>query len=253
MFRRGVAHFARSTAARAVLVPAAILAAIVATAAFDPAAAAPKRGKSGDAIWTSPDFASLGIESIAFLPVTTYDNNHQNAKLVENAFGAALRGTNFRWVSATTARERLRAFGGDSILKALNASVAKGGRVDSLAAPRLCAILRTDAVLSVRVDLWDKIEMEWNQPGKPSTTVQVRAALVNSVGRLLWTAAGSETAEGAYHDPSSGTVGVKSSGLSNTPMTGQTGTPAFEDVLSRLFTRWAPLFPARPVTGAPSN
>lgn len=249
MFFAGTSRDARKSMTRAVLVPAAILAAAIAAAACDPAAAA-KRTKSGDATWTNPDFASLGIESIAFLPVTTYDNDHQNARLVESAFGSALRGTNFRWVSATTARERLRAFGGDSILKALNAGVAKSGRVDSLAAPKLCAVVRADAVLSVRVDLWDKIEMEWNQPGKPSTTVQLRAALVDSAGRVLWTAAGSETAEGPYHDPTSGTVGVKSSGLSNTPMTGQTGAPAFEDVLSRLFARWAPLFPARPVTGA---
>jgi hypothetical protein len=230
-----------------------ILAAALVALAFDPAAAAPKRTKGGDAVWTHPDFAALDVERIAFLPVATYDNNLQSAKLVENAFGAALRTTQYRWVSPTTARDRLRAAGGDSALKALNAGVAKHARVDSLEARRLCELMRSDAVLSVRVDLWDKIEMEWNQPGKPSTTVQLKAALVDSAGRLLWTAAGSETAEGAYHDPGSGTVGVKSSGLSTTPMTGQAGAPAFEDVLTRLFARWAPLFPARPVTAVPAS
>jgi hypothetical protein len=225
---------------------------LIAVPALTPAA--PKRTKTGDAFWTHPDYASLGIESMTFLPVATYDGNLQNAKLVETTFGAALRGTNYRWVSPVVARERLRSvFGGDSALRAIHEGVLKHAHVDSLAAPRLCTALRTDAVLSVRVDLWEKLEVEWNQAGKPSTTVQLKAAIVDSTGRLLWTATGAETAEGTYHDPSSGTVGMRGSSLSTTPITGQAGAPSFDEVLSRIFTRWAPQFPARAITGAPAN
>ena len=39
------------------------------------------------------------------------------------------------------------------------------------------------------------------------------AALVDSSGRLLWSASGSETGEGTYHEADSGTMGVKGSGL----------------------------------------
>src|SRR4030095_15408340 len=118
------------------------------------------------------------------------------------------------------------------------------GRVDSLAARRLCRALRVTALLSVRVDLFEQIQVEWNQSGKPSTTVQSRAAVVDSSGRLLWTASGSETAEGPYHDANAATLGVKGSGLTTEPVTGQGGAPSFQDVTTRLFPPWSTHLPA---------
>jgi hypothetical protein len=47
------------------------------------------------------------------------------------------------------------------------------------------------------------------------------------------------------HDASSGTLGVKSSGLGTEAVTGQGGAPSFQEVLVPLFTRWISSFPAK--------
>jgi hypothetical protein len=209
------------------------------------AGAAPK--KKADLVWTHPDFATLGIASIAQLPAAAYDHDLQHEKIVDNALGLAMRPTGYRWVSPSLAKERLRsAYQGDSALKLARASIIERGRIDSLTAGALCAALRVDALLTVRIDLFEQIEMEFNQSGRPSTSVQLRAAIVDSLGRLAWSASGSETMEGTYHDPEAATIGVRGSGLSNQPITGQGGAPSFDDVLSKLMVRWMPRFPAKP-------
>ena len=73
-------------------------------------------------------------------------------------------------------------------MQAVRGEILKNVRVDSLTAPRLCAKLRTDAVLTLRVDLWEQLPVLWNQSGRPMTTVQLKAALVDSTGALLWSA-----------------------------------------------------------------
>ena len=213
-------------------------------AAGEPAAGKPARRI--DLFWVHPDSSRFALPSIAVLPAATYDNNLDAAKLTDVAWGQAVRGAGYRWISGITAKDQIKhAPDGDSLLKALNAALLKVPRVDSLSAPELCARLRVAALLSLRVDNWSKIEMEWNQAGKPSTTVQIKAALVDSAGRLLWTAAGSETGEGPYQDPSTNTLGVRSSGLGTQPITGQGGAPAYPEVLAKLFARWAEHFPAK--------
>jgi hypothetical protein len=218
------------------------------------ALAAPKKNKGGDVIWTHPDYAGLSVSSIALLPAASFDNNLKSEKTVESQLSQALKSSGYRWISPLIAKGMLRSSMGDSGLAAIDRDVLKLGRVDSLAAGRLCRALRVAAVMSTRVDLFEQVEVEWNQTGKPSTTVQVRAALVDSAGRLLWTASGSETAEGAYHDAGAATMGVKGSGLNTEPITAQSGAPSFEEVSTRLFTRWAQHFPPlKPATSAPAG
>ena len=106
--------------------------------------------------------------------------------------------------------------GGDSLLKAFTQYVLKNGRLDSLDAPRFSRATRARALLTVRVDRFERMELQFDQSGKPTTTVQLTAALVDSTGRLLWTASGSETAEGPYQDAVDQPLGVKASGLNNT-------------------------------------
>lgn len=209
--------------------------------------AAAKKDKKRDLFWTHPEIASYSFRSVALLPAATYDHNLNAEKEVELAWGPVGRGTAYRWFYSTMTKDLLRrAFGGDSVLMAIRKSVLKDGRVDSLTARSLCQALRVSAVLSMRADLWEQIQMEWNQTGKPWTTVQMKAALVDSAGRLLWTAAGSETGEGPMHQAESGTLGVKSSGLNLQAVTGQGGAPSFQEVLAPLFTRWIAAFPAKP-------
>jgi hypothetical protein len=213
-----------------------------------------KPAKKVDLIWTHPQIRSFGVKSIALLPAASFDNNLKNEKTVEMIFAQALRPSGYRWVSPPVAREMIKALlGGDSALSALHQTVLKGGRVDSLAAARFCRAIRTDALMSVRLDLFERLEMEWNQAGKPTTTVQVRAALVDSSGRLLWSASGSETGEGQYHEAGAPTVGIKVSSGENKPITGQGGAPSYEEVTTRLFSRWVKDFPARPVASAPAG
>ena len=208
--------------------------------------AAPKRGKSIDKIWVHPDFASLGIEKIAMLPIATFDNSFEAQKVVEQAFSQTFRATGYRWVSASSSREllRSRSGGGDSLVKVLQARVLKADRIDSLAAREVCGWLRSDAVLSLRVDQWERQQVEWNQTGKPFTQVQIRASLVDSLGRLVWSASGSNKGEGSDHSPNAAIGGVTASGLDSKPITAQAGAPSFPEVVLPLFARWVDLFPA---------
>jgi len=213
--------------------------------------AAAKKDKKLDLFWTHPEISSHGFRTVALLPAATFTHDLNAEKEVEFAWSPLARGTGYRWFFSSMTKDLLRrAFGGDSVLLAVRKGVLKDGRVDSLSARSLCKALRVGAVLSIRADQWEQIQMEWNQTGTPSTTVQMRAALVDSSGRLLWTASGSETGEGPMHQADSGTLGVKSSGLGLQAVTGQGGAPTFQEVLSPLFTRWINGFPAQATPAA---
>lgn len=216
------------------------------------AAAAGKGPRPLDTIVLAPEFAGANVRSIAMLPVVSYTHDIQVEKLVAGLWGQSFRESGYRWVSAQTARDMLMAGGSDSLLKAVRDALLKDPRVDSAQAGPLCARFRTNAVLAVRVDRWDQNQIEWNQSGRPSTTVQLTAALVDSAGRTLWSAAGSETAEGPFHDPSTNPIGVTSGGLGTQPITGQGGPPAYVDVLTRILTRWVGQFP-KAATAAPAK
>lgn len=230
----------------AALACAALLGLALLTAGAGAAGEGDKRARKLDTFWTHPDIASVNLRSIALLPGASYDVNLSTEKELETAWAPASRPTGYRWYYSTMAKDLLRrAFGGDSVLKALRVALLKEPRVDSLSAQKLCRALRTSAVLSMRADIWEQAQMEWNQTGKPWTRVSLKAALVDSSGRLLWSASGSETGEGPLHSADSGTLGVKSSGLNLQPVTGQGGAPSFQEVLTRLFARWIEYFPDR--------
>ncbi len=206
---------------------------------------APKKEKRIDRIWVSPDTANFKGDRIALMPAVSYDNNFPNEKLVEAAVGQNFASTGYRWVSASTVREMLRSdAGGDSVLSVLRQGELKDPRIDSLAAPGLCAKLRCHALLTFRIDLWEQRNMEWHQAGKPSTTIQLKAALVDSGGRLLWTAAGSQTAEGQYNDPNSNPNVADEAGLQRKALEGL-GAPSPLLALTPLLTRWVAQFPAK--------
>jgi hypothetical protein len=202
--------------------------------------------RTPDLIWVHPRFDSLRVQSVALLPSVSFDKNHRNESFVETMFARALQPAGYRWITPQVAREKIQSAGGDSAVAALNNVILKTGRVDSLSAQRVCSALRTSALMSVRLDQFEQTQVEWNQSGKPTTSVRLRAALVDSTGRLLWSASGSETGEGQYHEADAGTTGVNGSGLNTTPTTAQGGAPSFEDVTTRLLDRWMKRFPARP-------
>lgn len=232
----------------ATLAPATLaLVALLMTAASAYAAKSPKPvGR----IWTHPDFASFGVGAIGLLPAASFDNQLGAEKQVEVALGVALRSTSYRWVSSVTTRAMLRSSGGDSLLRAVRRQLVEDGRIDSLTAPRLCALLRVQALLAVRIESWEQIAMEWDQSGKPTTRVALRAALVDSLGRLAWTAQGYEVAEGPYHEARPPALEMKSSGLGTRPAGNETPPPGFDSVLAPMFARWAASFPPRSTPAA---
>ncbi len=207
-------------------------------------AAGPKK-TLGDQFWTTPDLASYPVASIALLPPATYDDNADARKQVELAVGQALRGSGHRWASAMLVRDLLMKTGGDSLVHAINEKLLKDPRLDSLDAPRVARIVRTRALLTVRVDQLERRELEIGQSGRPSTSVQLRAALVDSTGRLLWTVYSNETLEGSAQDANANVIGVKASGLNNTAVGGTTSAPSYAEVLTKVCQRWTESFPRR--------
>ncbi len=233
--------------------PAVLASATLALAALLMASAvahAAKPPKPVDRIWTHPDFASFGVGAIALLPAASFDNQLDAERQVDAALGVALRSTSYRWVSSVTTRAMLRSSGGDSLLRAVRNQIVERGRVDSLAAPRLCALLRVQALLAVRIETWEQVAMEWDQSGKPTTSAALRAALVDSLGRLAWTAQGREVAEGPYHEARPPALGMSSSGLGTQPVGNETRPPGFDTVLAPMFARWVAAYPPRSVPGA---
>lgn len=215
---------------------------VLIAAAFVSAA---ERQRAGDRLWTAPDLAAYPVKSIAMLPPATYDGNLEARKLVEHAVGQALKASGHRWASPFLVRDYLLKAGGDSLLKAINDKLLKDPRVDSLDAPYLSRTLRARALLTVRVDQLERRELEHGQSGRPSTTVQLRAALVDSTGRLLWTVYSSETVEGTFQEAGANVIGVKASGLNNTAVGGTSVAPPYHEVLAKVCQRWTDPFPRR--------
>jgi len=209
------------------------------------AASAARQTAPGDRSWIAPDIDRYPIASIAMLPPATYDGSADARKQVEQAVGQALKGSGHRWVSPFLVRDQLMKNGGDSLVKALNDKLLKDPRLDSLDAPRLSRMLRARALLTVRVDVMERRELEADQSGRPSTTIQLKAALVDSTGRLLWTLASNETMEGPLQEPGANVIGVKSSGLTNTAVGSVVPAPTYQEVLTKMCLRWTEAFPRR--------
>jgi len=209
------------------------------------AVAAKKDTPPGDRSWTAPDIAQYPVASIALLPPATYDGNVEARNQVEQVIGQTLKGSGHRWISPFLVRDDINRNGGDSLAKAINDRLIKDPRVDSLDAPRMSRLFHARALLTVRVDEMERRELEADQSGRPTTSIELRAALVDSTGRLLWTMTSSETMEGPQQDPSANVIGIKSSGLNNVAVGGISPAPTYQEVLMKMCTRWVDAFPKR--------
>ena len=210
-----------------------------------PVLTAEKKTAGQDVVWEAPDIGKFPVASIALLPVATYNANPEQRQMVENAVGQALKTSGHRWASPFIVRDNLLRAGGDSLLRALNTKLLAQPRLDSLDAPFLSRTLRTRALLTVRADRMEKLELELDQSGRPSTSVHLRAALVDSTGRLLWSANSSETLEGQQQEAGTNIIGVKASGLTTTAVGHTKTAPPFPEVLSKITQRWSEVFPKR--------
>jgi hypothetical protein len=197
-----------------------------------------------DLVWAHPALDTVSLGRIAMLPAASFDRDLSNEKLVEGMLAAALRGSGHRWLSTTSTRTLLRtATGNDSLLNGVCDALLKNARLDSLAAIRVCEQLRAGALLGIRVDRFEQVKLDAAQTGKPSTTVQVKAALMDARGRLLWTISGSEVGEGPYQSPGSNPYRTPAGGVNLNPTNPNAGPPSYEEVVQKLFDRWAERFP----------
>jgi hypothetical protein len=213
-----------------------------------PAAGSSKdqRRTAGDLIWRHPQYAELAPASIALLPAASFDGNAERERLLTASCAAGLGGRGYRWMSATTSRAMLSGDStGQTLMAQARAEVLQKARVDSTIARRMCVLLRVQAVLGVRLDEWESQTIEPSQSGKPWSRAYVRAALMDSTGRLLWSAEGSETVEGLEHEASTNATGIESSSPRNEFATGEGAPPKPQEVFQRIVTRWAAVFPPR--------
>jgi len=200
-----------------------------------------------DVFWKAPDYAKIAPASIALLPAVSFDRNLESERLVGESWAVNFSKGSYRWLSPMTSKVLLSSnASADSLSGLARANVLKNGRVDSLLAPALCGKLRVQAVLSVLIEQWDRQVIEPDQSGKPWTRVHLRAAMVDTLGRLLWSGTGTETIEGQNHEavaPADGRTEA-SPGRSEFA-SGVGGPPPYRDVLDKLLTRWAAAFPQR--------
>jgi len=211
------------------------------------ATAAPKREHEIDRFVVNPNLSAIRVTAVAMLPAVSYDGVLPAERSAEYELMLKVRDTGYRWVSAATSRDMLRADApDDSLLKANEEDLLAHDRLDSLRAARICALLRVNGLLTIRVDRAEQVSVQTDQSGKPSTTVQVHAALVDSLGRLVWAASGAQIAEGPdLQATSAGAGGGGFNGLTPTPVTEKNNAPEWAAAYQPMFLRWAPTFPAR--------
>ena len=232
------------------------------------AMANPKR-PSPDRVWIHPGIENLRPERIAILPAVSFVFLPRERIYVEDAWLQRLSRSRHAWLPAVLCRERMAATSrhGDSLLNVIGDQVRNRGRVDSTSSPRLARLLQSQALLSLRIDRWERV-------GAARSTriyVDMSAALVDSSGRLLWRVSSEERLESVYglpkinvSEPPEGTsleefkrwraategnearlvfgrpgemgAGMQSSSIS----------PDFQAALTRILTRWVLLFPETP-------
>ncbi|MGH7740758.1 MAG: hypothetical protein ACRENS_01915 [Candidatus Eiseniibacteriota bacterium] len=229
------------TAARALLLGTALVMLTAASGSKD------TRRPAGDLVFTHPQYAQLAPASIAMLPAASFDSNSERERVLAVTWAANFGSKGYRWMSATTSRAMLSSDStGLALMAAARGAVLKQARLDSTIAQRMCRKLRVQAVLGVRLDGWDSQTIDTAESGKPWSRAYVRAALIDSTGRLLWSAEGSETVDGLEHTAVSNATGIESSSPHRDFATGEGAPPSPQEVFQRIAIRWAAVFPPHP-------
>ena len=227
--------------------PALLLGTALAVSALATAAHAAPKQHVIDKLWVTPELGRVRMNAVAMLPAVSYDGVLPAEKSAEFEWMMKVKDAGYRWVSGATSRDRLRGVAGnDSILLANKEDVLAHERIDSLRAPGLCRMLRVNGLLTIRLDRAEQLSIQSDQQGRPTTTVQVHAALVDSTGRLVWSASGAQVTEGPELQASTaGAGGGGFNGLGPTAVTERNNAPEWSTAFQPMFLRWAPTFPPR--------
>ena len=232
------------------------LAVLVTAGAAAPALAAPKREREIDLFYVRPSLSTIRMTAVAMLPAVSFDEVLPAERSAEYELMLKVHGAGYRWIPAATSRDMLRAAGGDSLLKANREDVLAHGHLDSLRVAKLCALLRVNGLLTIRLDRAEQLSIQTDQSGKPTTTVQAHAALVDSLGQLVWSASGTQIAEGPdMQAASAGAGGGGFNGLGPAPVQEKNNAPEWSAAFLPMYLRWVVTFPlrAKMAGGAPAD
>jgi len=210
------------------------------------AAPKPKRERQIDRIVVHPNLRSIRLTAVAMLPAASFEGVEPAERHAEAELMRSIRDAGYRWITAPTTRDMLRRSGGDSLLKATREAILSRDRIDSTRVPGLCGRLRVNGLLIVRIDRAEQISIQSDQSGRPSTTIQLRAALVDSLGALVWSASGAEYVEGLEMQANaSGALGSGAGNLAPSATQARNNAPDWPLALQPLLVRWTPTFPRR--------
>src|SRR5690349_5357191 len=88
---------------------------------------AAKKSNHVDVHWVSPDFAHAGVRTVAILPATTFDGNHQAENDVASNFASVFPDSSYLWTPADETLRKLTAAGKLAVLEPAGDDVRHNG------------------------------------------------------------------------------------------------------------------------------
>ncbi|HEY6194723.1 MAG TPA: hypothetical protein VI504_06730 [Candidatus Eisenbacteria bacterium] len=185
------------------------------------------------------------LRLVALLPVVSETDDRRAEKVVEDCLDRLYEGTGWPRVSTVESATRLApaATTPDSLLRKASKQVWRKGVLDSTTARLITRQLGTDAVLTVRINRWER----WpgSDPTHARAFVDLTAALADSSGSLLWKVSGREAVKTPRAlldklDLTPGAWGVRA-------RYGRDFVPGdFVEAVSAVLARWLRLVPPPP-------
>jgi hypothetical protein len=153
-----------------------------------------------DHVWTRSDASRFPAKRITLLPVVSM--NYQVGLAVGEQWLLHFIDDGHDWIPPEVCARSLSAMSPrkpDSIARMVNFAVFKRGCPDTLQVPSLTRRLQSQAVLSVRVDRWERVV----ESDARITTAHIglTAALVDSAGHVLWQISGEQAQIAKYGIP----------------------------------------------------
>ena len=209
-----------------------------------------------DAIWKSPALPHARVLRIAVLPVVSVTDDHRAELLVEDCVERQSIHDAHAWIQAKESADRLRSAvtEHDSPLRAVSRQVFRRARVDAPTARRISRLLSADALLSIRIDRWERWvggaqhESEFSAERTAALPVRafvrLEAALLDSDGNVLWRFSGREAVKTPLK-----LLAKLDTGPGNWELRERYGfgiwPEDFRDAVSALVDRWMSLLPPR--------
>jgi len=203
-----------------------------------------------DTVWTCEELASHTLREVAILPVVHVVDDARASVFVENRLGPHFCWrTRLSWIMPEEARQKLlrqsrRPY---AQLDSLARQVWLKVRVDSLTARDVARQLQVQSVLCVRIDHWERLEV-WDARHMRAI-VNMRSALVDSGGAVLWTASGQNSTSTSLRFQAElaevkAPTWFKDWGI---PLASaeMRKAPDFDKAVSELLEHWAKRFPVR--------